>query len=212
MVLNNRNKKEKGFTLAETLVVVAITAITILATMQIIADMIRIQNRTLAQETMFDQVSYFFDYLSKDVRMADTDKDTGTGRKCDGFFGAVVSPFPPAQRQMVYQSFPGDVLFLNQRGECVRYFYDNTTIGQGKVVLAKFKPPAGINPPDTFALPLTSDDFDVKNLQFIISGQQTGNDTQLPIITVVLDIQNKRFEDVKVKIQTTVSQRNLDVF
>lgn len=212
MISINKIKKEKGFTLIETLVVVAITAVVILATMQIIADMIRIQNRTLAQETMFDQISYFLDYLSKDVRMADTDKDTGTGRKCDSFFAGFWGQPQPAGRQMIYQTSPEDVFFLNQRGECIRYFFDNSSANNGKIILQKFRPASGFNPSDQFALPLTSDDFDVKSLRFMIAGQQTGSDTQLPIITVVLDMQNKRFEDVKVKIQTTVSQRNLDVF
>ena len=59
-------------------------------------------------------------------------------------------------------------------------------------------------------LPLTSDDLEVTSLKFQISGLDQDDDLQ-PRITILLELVKKGQTESKIIIQTTVSQRNLDV-
>jgi prepilin-type N-terminal cleavage/methylation domain-containing protein len=57
---------------------------------------------------------------------------------------------------------------------------------------------------------LTSDNFEVKNLSFGLSGRCQTDNLQ-PRVTIVMEIQTKEVEPQKLNIQTTISQRDLDV-
>lgn len=58
--------------------------------------------------------------------------------------------------------------------------------------------------------PLTSDDYEIVDLEFAVSGD--GADSSQPKVTILMEIQDKNLPDKpRIKIQTTVSQRNLDL-
>ena len=60
-------------------------------------------------------------------------------------------------------------------------------------------------------LPLTSDDLEVTELKFEISGASQG-DTFQPKVTMLFEIKKRgALDSPTLRIQTTTSQRNLDV-
>jgi hypothetical protein len=90
--------------------------------------------------------------------------------------------------------------FKNYKGKCQEFFWDITD-NQLKVLETGFGTP----------LLLTSNDFEINSLDFEVSGDNPGDYTQ-PKVTVFLDIKAKGpGQQPRIKIQTTISQRNLDL-
>ncbi len=95
-----------------------------------------------------------------------------------------------------YQRTATGIKFLNYDGICQEFFLDS---GDFKLKESK----ASASPVD-----LTSANLKINSFNINLSGESQ-DDTIQPKITLFLDIEGKN--QVKMKIQTTVSQRNLDI-
>ena len=178
----------KGFTLIEILVASMVFLIVISVAIGLFVSLLRYQRRTLAEQELLNQSSYIIEYMGRAIRMALKD---GAGLCL-------------SQAGLNYKNPLGDVSrirFINhsENDICQEFFWDK--------VENQLKESKSGNPP----ISLTSNDLQVNFLKFNLSGQSEDDDFQ-PRVTIFLEIQIKGpGGQPKTRIQTTISQRNLDV-
>ncbi len=95
-----------------------------------------------------------------------------------------------------YQSLDGSsIKFLNYNGECQEFFLE-----EGKLMLEKSGTSQALTPAD----------LEIENVKFEISGESQ-EDLLQPKITLSFEIKTRKEPVSSLNIQTTVSQRQLDV-
>lgn len=178
--------KNKAFTLVEMLVTALIFSIVIGAAMGVFVSAIKLQRYNLAHQQLLSQASYALEYMDRAIRMAVRDDDNACGL---------------AGQNYEVSDENRKIKFKNYKGECQEFFWD-TSDNQLKV----YKEIVFGTP-----LPLTSNDFEVMSFNFQVSGDIPGDNIQ-PRVTVSMGIKGKGSgQQPRIKIQTTVSQRNLDL-
>lgn len=190
---------QKGYTLIEIMVAVAIFFGVLVAPTGFLIVSLKSQMRTLASQELLDQTSYVLEYVSRALRMAKKDKNAScidlnsNYRKTDSRILAGVTYSGPGIKFESYHDTP----------VCQEIFLDES---DGRLKESK----NGAAP-----LPLTSDDLEV--LSFNVSGEESWDqyDNSQPRVTFSLEVKGgknlKPEIQPKMRIQTTVSQRNLDV-
>lgn len=173
-----------GFTLIEMLVVVAIFSIIMGAVIGVFVSAIRAQRYSLATQQLLDQTSYAMEYMSRFIRMAKKEE-------VDGLDCIVLG-----KNYKITRSGKG-LKFNNYHGQCQEFYWDGT-----KLVLIIV---------GEYSLDLTSNDLEVTDLNFYVSGDGLNDDEQ-PRVTIFLEAEAVHSKPrPKIKIQTTVSQRNPDI-
>ncbi len=179
------NSYKKGFTIVEMLIAAAIFSLIFGSAIGIFVQAINLQKYNLSHQQLLNQTSYATEYISKALRMAQRDD----GSVC--FSNQISYDISDSNRR---------IDFLNYNDVC-QYFYLNTANNRlyaGGGYLAS-------------ELPLTSERYEIINLRFFKQGDIPGDDGQ-PRVTFFMEIQDRHLKDKpKVIIQTTVSQRNLDI-
>jgi prepilin-type N-terminal cleavage/methylation domain-containing protein len=172
-----------GFTLVEMLVVIGIFSLIVGAISGIFLSGILSQRRILAEQEISDQTSYLLEYIGRALRMAK--KDDLDGVNC--LLGDKVN--------YEINSAKNEIKFRNYKDECQRFFLDGNQVKEER---------SGI------ILPLTSSALKVNSLKFELFGESQADDFQ-PKVTIFLEIEGRGRNPPKIQIQTTISQRNLDV-
>lgn len=146
---------------------------------------LKTQRSSLAYREIIDQTSYLEDYMSRAIRMARKERS---------------APACLSGNNLNYEETrSGNGLkFVNYLGYCQEFFLDTATnrlkeTKSGPVGTEEF---------------LTSDSLNVSIFNIQLTGQSQNDDIQ-PRVTLFLDIKGK--EQSKIQIQTTISQRNLDI-
>jgi prepilin-type N-terminal cleavage/methylation domain-containing protein len=178
-------KKNKGFTLVEMLVAVAVFTSVITAAFGIFVSSLQAQRKSLASQELLDQTSYVLEYMSRAIRMARKD-----------LAGECIFP------KLNYEETRGGqgLKFKNYQDICQEFFWDSDT-GRLKEVKGG---------QENF---LTSDSLQVLAWNVELVGQSQNDDLQ-PRVTIFLDIKGEAEKpelQPAIKIQTSISQRNLDV-
>lgn len=182
------NKVKKGFTLIEMLIVALIFSILMGAIIGVFVSVIRVQRYTLSAQLLLDQTSYSMEYMSRSLRMAKKKGDFSCEHGCDHL-----------NSEDSYSFSSDELCFINSDEECYAFFlYDN-----------KFY---GYNMKDyDVSLPIFSEDFTINAFNVNLIGESDGDSIQ-PRATLFLDMEAEAGKsDPKIKLQTTVSQRNLDL-
>lgn len=192
----SRLTKLKGFTLIEMLVAVLIFAIIIGAISGVFISGLRSQRRALSTQEVLNQTSYALEYMSRAIRMAR--KQLPPTSDC--------SATCLSQNGLNYEiSGNSDLRFQNYNCVCQRFFLEEGQLKEQK----EWRLREGILTGGT-TLPLTSANLKVNSLKFNLSGAaQPPADKLQPMVTIFLEIEGR--EKSKLKIQTSVSQRALDV-
>ena len=180
-------KRKKGFTLIELLVGIAVFSLIFGSLIGIFISAIRLQKKSLAQQDALNQLSFSFEYMGRALRMARRD----AGQEC------------LSTQDLNYENPEGDssIQFINslQDDDCQKFFLDNNTLKHTKDVGAD-----GANE----ELPLTSPDVIIDDLRFFITGESSDeNPNSQPRVTIFLKVSSP----LNIELQTTISQRNLDV-
>jgi len=186
----------KGLTLIELLVSMTMLSLTITGVVSIFTATVSGQERSLASQEMLDQSSYVVEYMSRILRMAKKDTE-----------GACLGDVT-----LNYLKSGSTIRFLSYHDQCYEFRLDPAT---NKLQERKSSDNNEANFPDYWT-DLTSDELQV--LSFIIGSDDSWdeNDDLQPRITLFFEIKGNRAglkpeEQPLLNLQTTVSQRNLDV-
>lgn len=199
--MSNVKCRQRGVTLVELIVVLAVFAIVIGAAVDIFISIVQHQRRILAQQEFSNQISYVMEYMSRSMRMSI--KDTA-GTCLSGSPGSLYA----LTRYNESSTFYEGIKFIANNGVCQEFFLDRAG---GGAVLKEMK--YGLLDSQS----ILSSKFIVNYARFIINGNKnitaaTQNDLLQPRITMVLSIDTQIIGTQQTKIfQTTVSQRNLNV-
>ncbi len=196
---------KNGYTLIEVLVAVGIFTIIIAAPTGFFVGSLKGQLKTLASQKLLDNTSYALEYISRSLRMAKKElncSDINTPTTC--------SCLKSNGYGFNYENPEGDlsaIRFINYKDECQEFFLDES---DHRLKESK----NGATP-----IALTAEDLEITSLagpglKFKLSGEsQTDNDQ--PRVTLFLKIKGAKGQkpelQPEIKIQTTISQRNLDV-
>jgi len=185
-----KKSSNKSFTLIELLVAVTIFSISIVAATGLLAASLRGQGFTLASQELLDQTSYAMEYMSRALRMATKELNC-----TDGTCSCLAN-----QGYNYELNGVSTIKFINhlQNDDCQEFSLENGrlkyTTGNGDFYL-------------------TGKDIKVTTLKFNVSGGSQDDDVQ-PKVTILLEAEKEGptpEETPKIKIQTSISQRNLDV-
>lgn len=182
---SNKNNK-KGFTLVEMLVVLVIFSIILIAITSMFISSIRIQTNSLATEQLIDQVNYAVEYMGRAIMLANKAGNNSCGIGNGENYYPVNSPDSTTLK------------FINN-GNCIEFGFNSTENNIYKNDMT-----------NSINLPLTSDDIKVTKLLFNVTGN-AGAIKKQSKVTILIEAESKSGNPVqKVKIQTTVSQRDLN--
>jgi len=174
---------KKGLTLIELLVGVGIFGLAFSLATGLFVGALKIQRRILALQEILNQSSYNLEYMSRALRMVKKDL---TGKCLDS----------AGLNYQITQNGLG-IRFLNYKDQCQEFYLDQTTLR------LKEK-----NETEDY---LTPDDLEVLNFNLNLVGESQKDNLQ-PQVTLFLKIQSPSLQPrPEIKIQTTLSQRNLDV-
>ena len=175
---------KKGFTLIELLISMTIFSIVMISAIGLFSSGIENQRKALALQTLSDSTAYVIEYMSRTIRMAKKD--------LDGIY---------IDAGCNFENPGGDlskIRFLNYHKESQEFILENGQIKEKK------EPASGFTA-------LTSDNFQVNKLFFELFGECQIDELQ-PKVTIVIEIQTKETEPQILNLETTISQRDLDIF
>jgi len=177
--------RNNAYTLIEVLVAVTIFSFIIAGPTGLFITSLRGQRKALAIMEIVDNSSYALEYISRALRMAKKD-DLG-GINC--LLGDKVN-------YELTHSGQG-IKFRNYNDECQEFYLEGGQLKENR---------AGN------ILPLTLADLEIPagSLKFQLTGQTQGDDLQ-PRLTISFEIRKQNQPETKIRLQTTISQRNLDI-
>jgi len=189
-------KTQKAYTLIEVLIAVAIFFTVIAGPTGLFVSSLKSQNRILSVREIIDNSSHVFEYMSRALRMARKELNCGPNKEVctclDGSDYGSNYEITRGGRGIKFNNF-------QQPSVCQEFFWDTA---DNRLKEAK----NGAEP-----IALTSDDLEVISFKFEKFGLEQDDNIQ-PRITIFLEITKKnQTEAPKIRIQTTISQRNLDV-
>jgi len=191
---------QKGYTLIEILVAVGIFTILIAAPTGFFVGSLRGQLKTLASQKLLDNTSYTLEYISRSLRMAKKELSADPLTACLLEGGTILY----GHNYQITRGGNG-LKFINYKNECQEFFLD-----ENDHRLKESKNGAA-------PVALTAEDLEITSLtglKFKLSGESQA-DTDQPRVTLFLKIKGGKgqMEELQplIKIQTTISQRNLDV-
>lgn len=160
--------KNKGFTLVEIMVAVAVFMVLIVIFADFFTSAIQAQRKALASQEVIDNVSYNLEYMSRAIRMAKKDKQEDCIEKNHNY--------------ELTQGGRG-LKFLNYKGDCQEFYWND----QDKRLYERREGQEGI--------PLTPAKFEV--FDFIIEGEETWGQEEpfsQPIVKIFLEIEELKIQ------------------
>jgi len=180
--------KNKGYTLIEIMVGVAVFMIIISAPVGFFVSSLRVQQKVLFSQQLLDNISYSLEYMSRALRMAKKDVSGGCIVKNTNY--------------ELTRDGKG-VKFLNYRDVCQEFYWD---INSAPRSLKEAK--------DAVILPLTTSDLDVFSFKIGSANSWDQADNEQPKVTFFLEVKGIKSKKAELQpeiiIQTTITQRNLD--
>lgn len=216
-LFNYIKKKERGFTLIEVIVVLAVFLLIIGVAISIFISIVQEQRRILAQQEILNQVSYVEEYMSKALRMASRDDE----ETCLAGYPGYNYLLTRLDSDGIYYT---GIKFINQSDDnaCTEFFLGHSILGDNSspFVLRELKNSSD----DADSITLTSTKLQIDKIKFAINGAigtalpggtygAAGGESFIqPKVTILLGvkIQGDPTDPVRI-IQTTISQRNLNV-
>jgi prepilin-type N-terminal cleavage/methylation domain-containing protein len=182
---------ESGFTLMEMLVAISLFVVVILAATQIFRMTIEGQRSALASQNIQENVRYFFEVMSKEVRMAQKNKSN-----CSSLLDS--NPTPTYKVFNTAEVNGKEALYFeNQYGECVVYYVNSDDV----LMINRAGDEAAAMPSSLI----------INDLEFEVEDDEMGETHSLqPKISLVMDVSSdaaKHSSRKQIKLQTTISSR-----
>jgi len=185
--LKKKKEVEKGFTLVEMIIAIFIFSIVFGAASGLFVSAIKNQSRILANQQLLDQTSYTIEYIGRAIRMAKKD-----------IKGSCISA---KLNYATTTSGEGGIKFKNYLDQCQEFFRD---CGGGVCKLRENK--------NGTVSDLTSPNLYVESFNVGHSDSWGQDDNLQPRVTLFSEIRKAGAgNQPKIKIQTTISQRQLDI-
>ncbi len=201
----------KAFTLIEILVAMAIFSLIIGASSGVFVSALRTQRKSLAQQELLNQASFALDYISRSARMAKKElnclvlTDPAT---CDPLnLPYCLSGSGYGYNYELTRDGSG-LKFINTEKICQEFFLEDARLKKGECVVNCY---LGAQWEFSF---LTSNKLQVEAFELTLSGE-TQEDSEQPKLEIFLKIKGRisgAGERPELKLQTTVSQRDLDIY
>jgi len=176
---------KKGFTFIELMVAGAAFSIIFASATAILFLSIKNQKYNLVHQRLINEANYAVEYMARAIRMAQYDRDNVCGNGLSNYHVG---------------EDDRSVEFVNYQGECEAFYWG----GNNQIMVMN---------QSKFAsdVPLISDDFEIIDLIFAKKGDSAGDNKQ-PLVTITMELREKKLpQKPHILIQTTISQRNLDI-
>lgn len=180
----------KAFTLIEILISITIFSIVIIAFLSLFTSAFHYQRESLNSAYLLNSASYLTEYISRDLRMAKKD-----------ITGNCIA------EKHNFETIANGIRFLNYNGRCQEFILETKQLKVGKSKSADGTPPV---PESKDFMPLTPSNLEVENLSFEIKGASQ-DDVLQPQVTFALKLKTIGASPQNLNLQTTISQRDLDV-
>lgn len=171
-------KNNKGVTLLEMVVAVAIFSVAVLAAMGIFNMAIEGQRNVIAAQNLQESLRYSLEMMGKEIRMA----QKVSGSDCPGF----------GMGNKVYRTSASELYFKNIKGECVKYFLDNNRLKIKRADNEDF---------------LTPDEIKINKLNFYVVDDGVASEQSRVTVLIEAEAVGKEMHKQKMQIQTTISSR-----
>jgi type II secretory pathway pseudopilin PulG len=195
-------KKRKCFSLVEILVSISVFAVIISIVSGFFISSLKVQNSVFMRQEILSEVSYVMEYVSRAIRMATKDTNGDcigvnenyalSGTQSNNYGGEIVTT-------------GSMITFRDYSGNCKRFYQNN--LGQ---LIEDRKSPGG----NWYGVKLISNEINVLDVIFTLRGEDQ-LDSDQPRITFIIKAREKDASasslSKTVKIQTSVSQRNINV-
>lgn len=175
-------KQNKAFTLVEILVSVSIFSIAITIVTQTFVYAVRLQKQFLATTESINEISYLMEYMTRSIRMAKKD-----------ITGSCLSV---AKLNYEITRSGSGIKFKASNDVCREFYLENQTLNEIR----------NVDPP----LNLTSPKIKVLSFNIGPSDSWDQDDYEQPKVTIYIELKSIT-DNSKIRIQTTVSQRNPDI-
>ena len=190
----------RGFSLIELIVAVTIFATLMIISSSIIVSSMTGQRTILSSQKIIDETSYALEYMGRAIRMSQKELDCDDHDSPSTCSCLKQNGFGYNYEETVLRN---GIRFINDDGVCQEFFLENSQIKEIK------------NSDDALdAIALTSSKIKISNFGFNFSGESQGSadalDNLQPQATVYFTVGAE--EEKEIKVQMTLSQRNLDVF
>lgn len=196
--------KKNGFTLIELITSVAVFGFITAIVAGLFIYAVVIQRSILAQQKLLDEASFAMEYISRGLKVAERN-NTGSG-VCDpdpildgrSYRLTHENPFGSGIWQGIKFQAPNPV--VEGALFCREFFFDATS---GRLQELR----------DGVQNFITSDQMEVTAFRVMLTGDDPGDSLQ-PRVTILLELRRrgaKPEEQPTLRLQTTVSQRNLDI-
>lgn len=186
--------RHSGYTLVEVLMAVTIFFAVLAGPTGLFVFSLRGQLKALASREIIDNSSYALEYISRALRMAKKDTDA-----------TCIGAAPDYSNYENPGSDISKIRFLNYQGFCQEF-----ALILGQIAERKSADASKDNLALAEFLPLTSDDLEITPLVFRLVGESQADNLQ-PRVAIIFEAKKKNQAGTKMSIQTTISQRNLDV-
>jgi len=194
-----------GYTLIEVLVAISIFTITIAVPSGFLVSSIRSQRKILASQELVSSASYTLEYISKALRMAKKEIN------CTGHSEGLDTPSDCSCLTTNGWGFNYEITregkgvrFINYEDICEEFFWDTTD--------NRLKEIKGIG---AESVVLTPDELEVVSFSTGFTDSWGQNEDKQARVTLFLAVKAKNLvsfgSEPEIKVQTTISQRNLDV-
>jgi len=188
-------KNNKGFTLVEILVSVAIFSLVFGAVASLYAANIRAQKRYLDTQKLLSEAGYVMSYMSYQLERGLTQGESNCSS--DQCFSGPSDNI--SYQTTSYRTDLEGVVFVSYRGECVE-FYPSSTISNS---LPRLYQKVRCSLPALVSGHLTSSDLEIEKFKVkVIRGSQ-----KAPRVTLYLKIKTTGKDSSSIDLQTTISKR-----
>lgn len=199
-------QNQKGLSLVEVLVSFAIFGIISAALMAIFTSTVNTQTVILQHQAIMNEANFALDYMGRAIRLARVDDATGGSGACTGTIDTNYSDTTANPNQITFLSY--DPMAGGGVGMyCCRRFQ---LVGE-KIYEFKSPDTSASNFPAS-GTEITSGQVKVANLKFIAQNRSK-TDYKQPTVTINIDMLPTGRQIVpipEIKVQTTLSQRNLN--
>ncbi|HEB13542.1 MAG TPA: type II secretion system protein [candidate division CPR3 bacterium] len=178
---------KKGFTIPELLVAIALFGLITGAAVNLLVSAIDAQRRSLVGQNIVSQSSFTMEYMTRALRQAQKEMADPPG-------GCLLQG-----RGYNYEATAtgdGGIRFINAQGACQEFYLES---GRVKEIIDAGSPEN-----------LTSDNFTVTQFSFQLLGESQADLLQ-PRLTLVFALESASAVQFGLRLQTTISQRNIDI-